>query len=97
MGLGVDALRQRDQQRRNRFLAAVSAGAMAIAVVTIGLAVALVYALAFTHQREVLEFVAPEAGVGKVLAAAVLLLFVPALAYLYGNLAKSLLKLVKIE
>ena len=62
-----------------------------------GLAVTLVYVLAFTHQREVLAFIAPEAGAGKVLAAAFLLLFVPALAYLYGNLAKSLLKLVKIE
>lgn len=39
LGVGVDALRQRDQQRRNRFLAAVTTGAAVIAVVTIGLAI----------------------------------------------------------
>ena len=62
-----------------------------------GLAVALIYALVFTHQEAVLEFITREAGAAKVLAAASLLLFVPLIAYLYGNLAKSLLKLVKIE
>jgi tetratricopeptide (TPR) repeat protein len=39
LGVGVDALRQRDQQRRNRVLAAITAGAAAVAVVTIGLAI----------------------------------------------------------
>jgi tetratricopeptide (TPR) repeat protein len=39
LGVGVDALRQRDQQRRNRVLAAIATGAAAIAVVTIGLAI----------------------------------------------------------
>jgi cytidylate kinase len=62
-----------------------------------GLAVALVYGLVFTYQREVLQFLTPESGGGKALTAASLLLFVPVIAYLYGNLAKSLLKLVKIE
>ncbi len=62
-----------------------------------GLAVALIYALVFTHQEAVLEFITREAGPARVLAAASLLLFVPLIAYLYGSLAKSLLKLVKIE
>ena len=39
LGVGVDALRQRDQQRRNRVLAAIAAGAGAVAVVTVGLAI----------------------------------------------------------
>ena len=62
-----------------------------------GVAVALIYALVFSHQRAALEYFAPEDGAGKALAAVVLLVFVPLIAYLYGNLAKSLLKLVKIE
>lgn len=39
LGVGVDALRQRDQQRRNRVLAAITTGAAAVAVVTVGLAI----------------------------------------------------------
>ena len=53
------------------------------------LAVALLYALVFSHQEEVLRFLTPESGVGKALAAAALLLFIPALANIYGSLAKS--------
>ena len=58
---------------------------------------ALIYALVFSYQREVLEFVAPEAGSRRALAVVALLLFVPVIAYLYGSLAKSLLGLVKVE
>lgn len=39
LAVGVDALRQRDQQRRNRVLAAIAAAAAAVAVVTVGLAI----------------------------------------------------------
>ncbi|MBT8040973.1 MAG: hypothetical protein KJN78_12055, partial [Gammaproteobacteria bacterium] len=39
LGVGIDALRQRDQQRRVRFFAGLATGAAAISVVTIGLAV----------------------------------------------------------
>jgi cytidylate kinase len=62
-----------------------------------GLAVALVYVLVFSHQREVLELVAPEGGSRRALAVVAMLVFVPVVAYLYGSLAKSLLKLVKVE
>jgi hypothetical protein len=61
------------------------------------LVVALLYALVFTHQREVLRFLTPESGGAQALAAGVLLLLIPTVAYLYGTVAKSLLKLVKIE
>jgi hypothetical protein len=62
-----------------------------------GLAAVLLYVAVFTHQRQVLELLAPESGAGKAVAAGVVVVFVPLLAYVYGNLAKSLLKLVKIE
>ena len=39
LGVGIDALRQRDQQRRVRLFAGLAAGAAAISVVTIGLAI----------------------------------------------------------
>ncbi|MEE4174357.1 MAG: toll/interleukin-1 receptor domain-containing protein [Xanthomonadales bacterium] len=39
LGVGVDALRQRDQQRRLRVMTGVTAGALAVSVVTIALAV----------------------------------------------------------
>jgi cytidylate kinase len=62
-----------------------------------GLAVALIYALVFSYQREVLELVAPEGDSRRALAVVGMLIFVPVVAYLYGSLAKSLLKLVKVE
>lgn len=39
LGVGVDALRQREQQRKVRFLSLLASAALAIAVVTIGLAI----------------------------------------------------------
>ena len=39
LGVGIDDLRQRDQQRQVRFWASVAVGAMAISVITIGLAI----------------------------------------------------------
>jgi tetratricopeptide (TPR) repeat protein len=44
LAVGIDDLRQRDQQRKVRFLSAVAAGALAIAVITIGLAISAHYA-----------------------------------------------------
>ncbi|KAA9134202.1 toll/interleukin-1 receptor domain-containing protein [Marinihelvus fidelis] len=44
LGVGVDALRQRDQQRRMRVMGAATAGAMAVSVVTITLAILAVQA-----------------------------------------------------
>jgi cytidylate kinase len=62
-----------------------------------GLGVAGLYVYVFTHQQQVLQFLTQEGTGGKALAAVGLLLFVPLIAYLYGNLAKWLLKLVRIE
>jgi hypothetical protein len=59
--------------------------------------VALLYVLVFSNQRPLLEFFAQEGGIGRYVAAGVLLLFIPTFAYIYGNVAKSLLRLVKIE
>lgn len=42
--VGIDDLRQRDQQRKVRFMSAVTAGALAIAVITIGLGLNAHYA-----------------------------------------------------
>jgi hypothetical protein len=61
------------------------------------LGVLLLYLGVFSYQREVLQFLTPEATLRKLLAAAVVMVFVPIIAYLYGTLTKSLLKLVKIE
>jgi tetratricopeptide (TPR) repeat protein len=40
LGVGIDELKRRDAQRRARFWATVAAGSLAVAVVTIGLAIA---------------------------------------------------------
>jgi hypothetical protein len=61
------------------------------------LGVLLLYVAVFSYQREVLQFLTPETTPRKLLAAVVVMVFVPTVAYLYGTLTKSLLKLVKIE
>ena len=55
------------------------------------------FGLALAWRSAAERIGAPEIVWRLMLAATALLLFVPAIAYLYGNLAKSLLKLVKIE
>lgn len=50
LGVGVDDLRQRDQQRRLRVMGAVTTGALAISVVTIALAV---FAIQARNEAEV--------------------------------------------
>jgi cytidylate kinase len=62
-----------------------------------GLSVLLAYLLVFNHQVEVLRWLSPEGTTGKIAAAAGLMIFVPAFAYLYGSFAKALLKLARIE
>jgi len=62
-----------------------------------GLTVGATFWLVFTHQRQVLRLLSPEGSAASMLAAGALLVFVPLFAYLYGSLAKSLLKLAKIE
>jgi len=59
--------------------------------------VVLILILVFTNQELVIEFLS---GVGwklKVLAAAAVFLFVPAIAFSYGNVTKALMKLIRME
>jgi cytidylate kinase len=59
--------------------------------------VVLIYFLVFTHQKEVLSFLTREGWVAKVIAAVAVFLFVPIVAYSYGTVSRSFLKLIKIE
>ncbi len=62
-----------------------------------GLTAALTYLLVFTHQVEVLRILTPESTLGKLAAAAGLMLFIPGVAYVYGSFARTVLKLARIE
>jgi cytidylate kinase len=53
--------------------------------------------LVFTYQEPVLKFLSGVELKTKVLAAVSVFLFVPAIAYLYGNVAHSLMKLIRME
>ncbi|UCG51716.1 MAG: cytidylate kinase-like family protein [Candidatus Latescibacterota bacterium] len=59
--------------------------------------VLVIYFLVFTHQRQILSFLSGEGWVMKVVAAVVVFLFVPIVAYSYGTVSRSFLKLIKIE
>jgi len=63
--------------------------------------VAVVYFLVFSNQEAVLRFVFGQWGGGTVLTKAVVavavFVFVPAVALAYGTVAKSLMKLIKME
>jgi cytidylate kinase len=58
---------------------------------------ALLYFVVFTHQLPVLNFLIGTEWKSKSVAAAVIFLIVPLVAYLYGNVAKLFLKLIKME
>jgi cytidylate kinase len=58
---------------------------------------AVIYFLVFSHQKEVLAFLTGEGWVDKVLAAVAVFAFVPVVAYAYGTVSRSFLKLIKIE
>lgn len=60
-------------------------------------AAAAVYLAVFTHQQWVLNFTHGEDTTAKILAAVCIFCFVPAIAFLYGNATKLLLKLIRIE
>jgi hypothetical protein len=62
-----------------------------------GLVALLAYLLVFSNQEEVLRLLSPESTAGKVAAAAFLVLFIPAVAYVYGSFARTLLKLIRVE
>ena len=59
--------------------------------------VALIYALVFTNQEAVLRFLSGTDWISKGLAAAAVFAIVPVVAYLYGTVSKSLMKLIKME
>jgi cytidylate kinase len=58
---------------------------------------AVIYFLVFTHQKEVLHFLTREGWVAKVVAAVAVFAVVPLVAYAYGTVSRSFLKLIKIE
>jgi hypothetical protein len=58
---------------------------------------ALILFLIFTYQQPVLRFLSGVELKVKVLAAVSVFVFVPAIAYLYGNAAHSLMKLIRME
>jgi len=69
-------------------------------VVRMFLFMVLVFFLYFTvfrHQVPILRFLAGEGWEAKSLAAAAVFIFVPAVAYLYGTVTKSFLKLIRME
>jgi cytidylate kinase len=57
----------------------------------------IVLFLIFTYQEPVLKFLSGTELKAKVLAAVSVFLFVPAIAYLYGNAAHSVMKLIRME
>jgi cytidylate kinase len=59
--------------------------------------VAVIYFLVFNYQEGVLSFLIGTSWKTKAIAATAVFLFVPLVAFLYGNVAKSFLKLIKIE
>lgn len=63
--------------------------------------VAMIYCLIFTNQEAVLKFLLGQwwgEGIrAKIVVAASVFLFVPIIAHCYGNVAKSFMKLIKME
>jgi hypothetical protein len=53
--------------------------------------------LIFTFQEPVLKFLSGVEFKTKALAAVAVFLFVPTMAYLYGTVARSLMKLIRME
>jgi hypothetical protein len=62
-----------------------------------GLAALLAYLGVFSYQEQVLRLLSPESTTDKVAAAAALVLFIPAFAYIYGTFARTVLRLARIE
>jgi cytidylate kinase len=59
--------------------------------------VVLIYFVVFTHQKQVQEFLVGDRLIEKIIAAVVVFLLVPIVAYAYGTVSRSFLKLIKIE
>jgi len=58
---------------------------------------AVLYTLVFTNQEPILHFLSAQSWFGKGLAAVVVMVLVPVLAYIYGSMMGMLLKLIKME
>lgn len=57
----------------------------------------LILFLIFAYQEPILKFLSGVEFKAKALAAAAVFVFVPAMAYLYGSVARSLMKLIRME
>lgn len=57
----------------------------------------LIYYFVFTHQYSILLFLTGNDWKDKIAAAGVVVVLIPIVAYLYGNVAKAFLKLIKME
>ena len=57
----------------------------------------LILLLVFTYQEPILKFLSGVEIKAKVLAAVAVFISVPTIAYLYGNVARSLMKLIRME
>jgi len=66
-------------------------------MVALAAAVVAIFLLVFTHQTVVLEFLSPSTILQNVAAAAVVLVFVPLFAIIYGTLTKMILRLIHVE
>jgi hypothetical protein len=62
-----------------------------------GACAAAIFGLVFAHQSEVLSFLSQEGTAHRVLSTACLLATVPLFAYVYGNFARYLLRLLRFE
>ncbi len=60
-------------------------------------AVIVIYLIVFTNQKPVIELLTGSTWQMKALASAAVFMFVPMVAYLYGTITKSFLKLIKME
>ena len=59
--------------------------------------VAFILFLVFTYQEPVLKFLSGIQVKSKVIAAAAVFLFVPTIAYLYGNATRLIMKMIRME
>jgi cytidylate kinase len=59
--------------------------------------VGLIIYLVFTNQKLMMAFLSGAEWKSKILAAGAVFLFVPAIAYIYSNVTRSLMKLIRME
>ena len=57
----------------------------------------VIYYFVFTHQYSILRFLTGNDWKDRIVAAGAVVVLIPIVAYLYGNVAKAFLKLIKME